>query len=59
MAIFNELGENIRNIEVTPEHNGVNRMQWGLERKGMQRPSRRAIRPNMPEPRGGSITRYL
>ena len=55
VAIFNELGENIRNIEVTPEHNGVNRMQWGLERKGMQRPSRRATRPNMPEPRGGNV----
>ena len=55
VAIFNESGENIRNFEVTPEHNGVNRMQWGLDRKGMQRPSRRAVRPNMPEPRGGSV----
>jgi photosystem II stability/assembly factor-like uncharacterized protein len=55
VAIFDESGENIRNFEVTPDRNGVNRMQWGLERKGMERPSRRAARPNMPEPRGGDV----
>jgi len=55
VAIFDESGENIRNFELTPEHNGINRMQWGLDRKGMQRPSRRAARPNLPEPRGGSV----
>ena len=55
VAIYDENGTNVRNLEVTPEHNGINRMQWGLERKGMERPSRRAARPNMPESRGGDV----
>lgn len=53
--IFDSSGEKIRTFERTPSENGLNRITWGLEMKGVRNPSRRQERPNAPEPGGPDV----
>ena len=38
-----------------PKENGIYRLYWGMDEKGVQRPSRRKARPNAPEPGGVTV----
>jgi photosystem II stability/assembly factor-like uncharacterized protein len=52
LEIFNAKGEKIRTLkQKAPEENGLNRMYWGLEEKGVAYPSRTKSR-NTNEPGG-------
>lgn len=54
MQVFNSSGELIRTIKrKAPEDNGVNRITWSMDEKGVQGPSREKPRANAPE-RGGA-----
>ena len=55
VEIFNATGDKIRTLEETPEQDGINRMTWGLERKGVQNPSRSKPRPSDSEPGGREV----
>jgi ElaB/YqjD/DUF883 family membrane-anchored ribosome-binding protein len=52
LEIFNAKGEKIRTLkQKAPEDNGLNRMLWGLEEKGVKQPSREKSKNN--NERGG------
>lgn len=55
IEIFNSSGEKIRTLSQTPEHEGINRTTWGLERKGVQNPSRSVPRERDSEPGGREV----
>ena len=48
-------GEKIRTFERTPEHDGINRTSWGMDKAGIRGASRRKARPNALEPSGGDV----
>jgi len=55
LEIYNANGELIRTLkQKAPEDEGVNRMYWGLDEKGAERPSRRDPRGNR-EPGGVEV----
>jgi hypothetical protein len=56
LEIFNSAGEKIRTLkQKAPEENGLNRMTWNLDEKGVRSPSRNKSRANASEPRGTSV----
>ena len=55
IEVFNMSGEKIRTFDRTPEHDGINRTSWGMDRAGLRGASRRKARPNAPEPSGGDV----
>lgn len=55
IEIFDTSGNKIRTLEETPKHNGLNRMTWGLEEKGVRGPSRRQPRDDAREPSGQDV----
>ncbi|XWN36260.1 MAG: hypothetical protein ROO71_09890 [Balneola sp.] len=55
VEVFNMSGEKIRTFERTPEHSGINRTSWGMDKAGLRGASRRKARPNAPEPSGGDV----
>ncbi|MBO6522481.1 MAG: hypothetical protein JJ971_01525 [Balneolaceae bacterium] len=55
IEVFDASGEKIRTLEETPDHNGINRTRWGLDRKGVRNPSRNATRPEASEPGGADV----
>lgn len=55
IEIFDTRGNKIRTLKETPKHNGLNRMTWGLEEKGVRRPSRRKSRDDAREPSGQDV----
>lgn len=56
LEVFNAKGEKIRTIkQKAPEDNGLNRMTWGLNEKGVRQPSREKPRANAPEPGGTQV----
>jgi photosystem II stability/assembly factor-like uncharacterized protein len=56
LEVFNMKGEKIRTIkQKAPEDNGLNRMTWGLNEKGIRQPSREKPRANAPEPGGTQV----
>lgn len=56
LEVFNSSGEKIRTIKRSvPEDNGLNRMTWNLDEKGVRQPSRNKPRPNAPEPGGATV----
>lgn len=55
VEVFNMSGEKIRTFERTPEHDGINRTSWGMDKAGIRGASRRKVRPNAPEPSGGDV----
>lgn len=55
VEVFDMSGEKIRTFERTPEHDGINRTSWGMDRAGIRGASRRKARPNAPEPSGGDV----
>lgn len=51
--VYNDKNELIRSIKnKAPEENGIHRMYWQFEEKGVRGPSRRKERENTPEPGG-------
>ena len=55
IEVFDSSGNKTRTLEKTPDREGINRTTWGLERKGVQNPSRSKPRPNAPEPGGRDV----
>lgn len=55
VEIFNATGELIRTLEEKPEHDGINRMTWNLDRKGVRGPSRDKPRSDASEPSGPDV----
>lgn len=56
LEVFNAKGEKIRTIkQKAPEDNGLNRMTWGLNEKGVRQPSREKPRANASEPGGTQV----
>jgi hypothetical protein len=56
VEIFDSTGERIRLLkQKAPENNGVNRMTWAMNEKGVRGPSREASRANAPEPGGNLV----
>ncbi len=56
VKIYNGSNELIRTLKrKAPKENGVHRIYWGLREKGVRNPTRRTIKKNAPEPRGGSV----
>ncbi|MEQ8302388.1 MAG: hypothetical protein RIB47_03270 [Cyclobacteriaceae bacterium] len=56
LEVFNAAGEKIRTLkQKAPEDNGVNRMTWNLDEKGVMQPSRNKPRANAPEPSGAAV----
>jgi len=56
LEVFNSSGEKIRTLKRSaPEDNGLNRMTWNLDEKGVRQPSRNEPRPNAPEPGGATV----
>jgi hypothetical protein len=51
VKIFNEKGENIRNLKWKAD-TGFNRQWWGMEERGVRNPGAPKPRPNAPEPFG-------
>jgi photosystem II stability/assembly factor-like uncharacterized protein len=51
VKIFNEKGENIRNLKWKAD-TGFNRQWWGMEERGVRNPGSPKPRPNAPEPTG-------
>ena len=51
VKIFNEKGENIRNLKWKAD-TGFNRQWWGMEERGIRTPGSPRPRPNAPEPFG-------
>lgn len=55
LSIFNNKGELIRTLKPTiPEHNGLNRIYWNLDRKGAFSPSRKDVSTKK-EPGGAKV----
>ncbi|MEQ9414616.1 MAG: hypothetical protein RIF39_12345, partial [Cyclobacteriaceae bacterium] len=56
LEVFNSSGEKIRTLKrLAPEDNGLSRMTWNLDEKGVRQPSRSKPRPNAPEPGGTTV----
>ena len=56
LEIFNASGDKIRTLkQKAPEDNGVNRMTWSLDEKGVRGPSRNKPRTNASEPSGANV----
>jgi hypothetical protein len=56
LEVFNSSGKKIRTLKrLAPEDNGLNRMTWNLDEKGVRQPSRNNPRPNAPEPSGATV----
>ncbi len=56
LEVFNANGEKIRTLkQKAPEENGLNRMTWNLDEKGVRQPSRTKAKPNTPEPSGAAV----
>lgn len=56
LEVFNSTGEKIRTLkQKAPEDNGLNRMTWNLDEKGVGSPSRNKPKANAPEPSGASV----
>ena len=55
IEIFDASGNKIRTLEETPDQDGINRMTWGLERKGVENPSRSLRQPRDSEPGGRTV----
>ncbi|MFN7602771.1 MAG: WD40/YVTN/BNR-like repeat-containing protein, partial [Bacteroidota bacterium] len=56
LEVFNMKGEKVRTIkQKAPEDNGLNRMTWGLNEKGVRQPSREKPRANAQEPGGTQV----
>jgi photosystem II stability/assembly factor-like uncharacterized protein len=53
LEVFNAKGEKIRTIKrKTPDDNGINRMTWAMNEKGIRNPSREKPKAGSPEPGG-------
>ena len=55
VEIFDSQGNLIRTLEEEPGEDGINRMTWGLEEKGVRGPSRSKPREDAPEPGGADV----
>ncbi|MBL7870646.1 MAG: hypothetical protein JNM78_03470 [Cyclobacteriaceae bacterium] len=56
LEVFNTTGERIRTIKrKAPEHNGISRMTWAMDEKGVRGPSREKPRANASEPGGVQV----
>lgn len=55
IEIFDSSGNKIRTLTQIPDYEGVNRMTWGLERKGIVGPSRGLRRQRDSEPGGREV----
>jgi len=55
VEIFDQQGNLIRTLEEKPQHEGINRMTWGLNEKGVRGPSRSAPPKGAPEPSGPEV----
>ncbi len=54
MQVFNMDGDTLRTREIELD-TGINRFGWYFDKKGIRYPSYREIKPDAPEPRGGSV----
>ena len=53
LEVFNSKGEKIRTIKLkAPEDNGINRMTWSMNEKGVRNPSREKPKADAAEPGG-------
>lgn len=56
LEVFNTQGQKIRSIkQKAPDDNGLNRITWPLNEKGVSPASREKPRPNSPEPVGPTV----
>ena len=56
VEVYNAANEKIRSIATkAPKENGLHRMYWGLNEKGVRGPSRRLPKKNSAEPRGVTV----
>ncbi len=56
LEIFNAKGEKIRTLkQKAPENNGLNRMTWAMNEKGVRGASREKVRAGAPEPGGAQV----
>lgn len=55
ISIYNDKGEKIRILTRKYKENGMFRMYWRMDEKGIRYPSRRDSRRNAPEPGGVSV----
>lgn len=56
LEVFNSAGEKIRTLKrLAPKDNGLNRMTWNLDEKGVRNPSRDKPKANAPEPGGATV----
>ncbi|MBX2942132.1 MAG: hypothetical protein KF860_07285 [Cyclobacteriaceae bacterium] len=56
LEVFNSGGEKIRTLKrLAPEDNGLNRMTWNLDEKGVNNPSRNQPKKNISEPDGAKV----
>ncbi len=56
LEVFNTKGEKIRTIKrKAPDDNGINRMTWAMNEKGIRNPSREKPKAGSPEPGGMQV----
>jgi photosystem II stability/assembly factor-like uncharacterized protein len=56
VEVFNAQGEKIRTLkQLAPENNGVNRLTWSMNEKGVRSASREKPKPGAPEPGGITV----
>ncbi len=55
IEIYDSEGNKIRTLEDTPGQEGINRMSWGLNQKGVRGPSRSKPKEDAPEPSGADV----
>lgn len=56
LEVFNAKGEKIRTVkQKAPDTNGLNRLTWAMNEKGVRGPSREKARANAPEPGGAQV----
>ncbi|MBN2730799.1 MAG: hypothetical protein JXR26_00085 [Balneolaceae bacterium] len=55
IEIYDSSGNKIRTLKETPEHDGINRTTWELDRKGVQNPSREVREERNSEPGGRDV----
>lgn len=55
IEIYDSTGGKIRTLKETPEHKGINRTVWELERKGIRNPSRKLQKDQDTEPGGREV----
>ncbi len=55
IEIYNDAGDKVRTLKSRKPKNGLNRVYWRMNQKGVSYPSRRAPRKDAPEPPGAQV----